>query len=127
MCKTSNITIRIDKTIDRLDKFDLLYVPGSTVVCSLKQDETFINWLRTGKEVTYKFSACTGSLLLGEAGFLIDKKATTHYKHLSSLTPYCKVVSNEKIVEDGNVVTVGGVTFSIDLGYILRRNFSEKV
>jgi transcriptional regulator GlxA family with amidase domain len=58
-------------------------------------------------------------LLLGAAGFLKDKKATTNYLAYEALKPYCKEVLTDRIVEDGNVITAGAVSASIDLGLAL--------
>ncbi|ULA65161.1 MAG: hypothetical protein LZF86_190463 [Nitrospira sp.] len=59
---------------------------------------------------------CTDALLLGAAGFLEGKRATTHATALNELTPYCATVVQDRIVDEGNVVTAGGVASSIDLG-----------
>src|SRR5262249_39118714 len=58
--------------------FDLLIVPGGFGTRALAEDRRFIDWLRTAREVPLKASVCTGSLLLGAAGFLEGKPATTH-------------------------------------------------
>jgi cyclohexyl-isocyanide hydratase len=63
-----------------------------------------------------KVSVCTGSLLLGAAGFLRGLTATTHPSALKELEPYCDQVVRQRIVDQGAVVTAGGVSTSIDLG-----------
>lgn len=62
-----------------------------------------------------KVSVCTGSLL-GAAGFLSGKRATTHPYTYDLLQPYVAEVIQSRIVRDGNVITAGGVATSIDLG-----------
>ena len=66
-----------------------------------------------------KASICTGSLLLGAAGFLKGKKATTHPEAFGELRKYCSSVVDERIVDEGDVITAGGVSSSIDLGLYL--------
>lgn len=60
-------------------------------------------------------SVCTGALLLGEAGILRDRNATTNPAALEELSQYGAVVHHDRVVDDGNVVTGGAVTAGIDL------------
>jgi len=69
-----------------------------------------------GAPVKLKTSVCTGALLLGSAGFLAGKRATTHPNAFEELKPYCTVVENRRIVDEGSVVTARGVSSSLDLG-----------
>ena len=63
-----------------------------------------------------KTSVCTGALLLGSAGFLTGKHATTHPNAFDELNPYCASVVDQRVVDEEEVVTARGVTSSIDLG-----------
>ena len=102
-----------------LAEYNAIIVPGGMGTRQLQNDESFIKWLRTATNATYKISVCTGSLLLGAAGFLKDKTATTNFQEYETLKPYCKQVSNKRIVDDDNTITAGAVTASIDLGLYL--------
>lgn len=65
---------------------------------------------------------CTGSLLLGAAGLLEGKRATSNGSAYELLAPYCKEVVHARIVQDGHLFTGSGVSSSIDLGlYVLER------
>jgi len=108
-----------DKVRIDLSGYDAIIVPGGFGTRSLQNDENFLTWLRTAKEVKYKISVCTGSLLLGAAGFLKGKKATTNFNSYESLEPFCLQVVKERIVEDKNIITSGAVSSSIDLGLYL--------
>src|SRR6478672_9996522 len=99
--------------------YDVLIVPGGYGTRHLQFDADFIAWIQTAKEVPLKTSICTGSLILGAAGFLKDKKATTHFKEYEALKPYCEQVLTERIVDDGDVITAGAVSSSLDLGLYL--------
>jgi cyclohexyl-isocyanide hydratase len=55
-------------------------------------------------------------LLLGAAGFLRGKRATTHPSALKGLEPYCQSVVRERVVDDGDTITAGGVSSAIDAG-----------
>lgn len=109
-----------------LSEYDLVFIPGGMGTRKLKDDPAFIDWIRTAESVPYKISVCTGSLIWGAAGFLKDKTATTHPNAYELLEPYCKVVLQTRIVKDGNVITAGGVSTSIDLGVYIIELFVGK-
>ncbi len=99
-----------------LGDYDLLFVPGGVGTRRLQKNEAFIDWIRTAESARLKVSVCTGSLILGAAGFLKGKRATTHRNALEELKGTCAEVSKGRIVDEGDVVTGGGVAASIDLG-----------
>lgn len=109
-----------------LYEYDAVIVPGGHGTRTLISDAVFLDWIRTAKDASYKISICTGSLLLGAAGFLQSKKATTNFLEYETLRPYCREVVKEKIVEDGDVITAGAVTASIELGLYLCEKWSGK-
>ena len=113
------LEIKPTKTKIPLSDYDAIIVPGGFGTRQLQFDTGFIAWIKTAEKVKYKISICTGSLILGAAGFLKDKTATTNFNEYETLKPYCKKVSTERIVEDGDVITAGAVTASIDLGLFL--------
>ena len=105
-----------------LGGYDILVVPGGFGARTLKDDPGFVAWLRTGAPAELKVSVCTGALLLGAAGFLRGKRATTHPAELDALKPYCVEVLAQRIVDEGDVITAGGVTSAIDVGlYVVER------
>jgi cyclohexyl-isocyanide hydratase len=111
-----------DSTGEPLDAYDLLFVPGGMGTRPLQTDSGFIEWLRTASGARLKISVCTGALLLGAAGFLRGKRATTHPNALKDLEPYCDKVLTDRIVDEGNVITGSGVSTSLDLGlYVVQR------
>ncbi len=87
-----------------LSKYDLIVVPGGFGTRTLQHDKAFIDWLRTSEPVKLKASVCTGSLLLGAAGFLKDKRATTHPSAFEELKPYCAQVVDERVVDEGGML-----------------------
>src|SRR5262249_44536581 len=97
-------------------------VPGGQGTRALQHDPAFVGWLRTAADVPLKASVCTGALLLGAAGFLAGRPATTHPAAMQELARYCGEVRSERVVDAGGVVTSGGVTAGIDLGlHLVRR------
>ena len=111
-----------DQIQGSLALFDMVIVPGGFGTRELAQDSVFLEWLRTAQPCPLKLSVCTGALLLGAAGFLRGKRATTHASALEQLAPFCQSVVTERIVDEGEVITSGGVTAGIDLGlYLVER------
>ena len=115
-----------DSLKQSLHEFDLLVVPGGHGTRSLQHNHEFIAWLQTAAPVPLKASVCTGSLLLGAAGFLKGRRATTHPKAYGELSRYCGMVSDQRVVDDGDVVTARGVSSSIDLGLHLVERLAGK-
>ena len=99
--------------------YDLLVVPGGYGTRRLANDAAFIEWVRTAADCPLKTSVCTGSLLLGAAGFLKEKRATTHPGAFDLLAPYVAAVVDDRVVDEGDVITARGVTSAIDLGLYL--------
>ncbi|WP_274648664.1 DJ-1/PfpI family protein [Paenibacillus humicola] len=110
------LTIKVHEVRPNLNQFDLVFIPGGMPTRQLRFDEAFIGWIRTAETAPYKVSVCTGALLLGAAGFLHGKRATTNSSAYDLLAPYCAEVVKARVVRDGHVLTGGGVTASLDLG-----------
>jgi transcriptional regulator GlxA family with amidase domain len=114
------------KVGNSLAHYDAIIVPGGMGTRGLQKNKKFIDWIKTAAGVKFKISVCTGSLILGAAGFLKDKNATTNYLEYETLKPYCKKVVNKRIVEDQDVITAGAVASSIDLGLYLCEKWAGK-
>ena len=72
-------------------------------------------------------SVCTGGMLLAAAGLLDGRPAVTHASALEDLRETDAVVREERVVDDGRVVTAGGVTSGIDLAFhLVAREFGEE-
>ena len=94
---------------------DLICVPGGAGMNPLLNDPETLDFVRRQAEgARYVTSVCTGSLVLGAAGLLRGKRATTHWMSLPMLAAFgCEPVP-ERVVIDGNTITGGGVTAGID-------------
>jgi transcriptional regulator GlxA family with amidase domain len=110
------LRIGADVIAEPLGSYDMVFVPGGFGTRSLQQDRNFVDWLRTAATVRLKVSVCTGALLLGAAGFLRGKRATTHPSALKELEQYCREVVHERVVDEGDTITAGGVSSAIDAG-----------
>ena len=110
------LKITADTVGESLAGYDLLFIPGGFGTRPLQHDRAFVDWIGSAQTVPLKTSVCTGALLLGAAGFLQGRRATTHPSAYQELEPYCATVVPQRIVDEGNIVTGGGVSTSIDLG-----------
>jgi cyclohexyl-isocyanide hydratase len=102
------------------DPPDILFVPGGPGQLPMMDDEALIAFVaRAGRTARYITSVCTGSLILGAAGLLKGKRATTHWASLDQLKLLGAIPVSERVVEDGNVITGAGVSSGIDFGLVL--------
>jgi len=93
----------------------LICVPGGFGTIEALEDEEFISQIRRlALGSRYVTSVCTGSLLLGAAGLLKGKRATSHWAWLDALPVFGAIPERARVVRDGNVITGGGVTAGID-------------
>ena len=115
----SGLRIAAARVGGSLGEYDWVIVPGGFGARRLAKDAEFIAWLQTAHDCKLRASVCTGSVLLGAAGFLKGKRATTHRTAFDELRPYCAEVIDERIVDEGDVITARGVTSAIDLGLYL--------
>jgi cyclohexyl-isocyanide hydratase len=120
------LRMKADRVGQSLEGFDLVFLPGGMGTRTLQHDAEFVQWLKTASAAKLKVSVCTGSLLLGAAGYLRGLTATTHPSALKELEPYCAKVVRQRIVDQGEVVTGGGVSTSIDLGLHLIERLAGK-
>jgi transcriptional regulator GlxA family with amidase domain len=87
-----------------------------------EQDEAILDWVRTAHETTtWTTSVCTGALVLGRAGVLHGKRATTYWLALDQLEQHGAIPTDERVVIDGKVVTGAGVSAGTDMALTLAR------
>ncbi len=110
-------------------KPDVIIVPGGGnsgepsartprgVGAALK-NEAVINWIReSAAQSKYVMSVCNGAFLLQKAGLLDGLSATTtagYIDYLASVAPKTKVVSDKRFVDNGKIITTGGLSAGID-------------
>jgi cyclohexyl-isocyanide hydratase len=107
-------------TFETCPDLDVICVPGGAGMNPLlNDDETLAFIKRQAASAQYITSVCTGSLVLGAAGLLKGKRATTHWMSLEMLAEFGALPVAERVVIDGNIVTGGGVTAGIDFALSL--------
>ena len=97
---------------------DLICVPGGSVgVADVLSDRETIEFVRRQAEgAKYVTSVCTGAFVLGAAGLLRGRQATTHWAFTDLLPLVGATHVKSRVVKDGNLITAGGVTSGIDFG-----------
>ena len=114
----SGLKIMPDHDFQTAPQADILLVPGGSGVNALLNDAAAIDYIRrAAADATYVTSVCTGSLLLGAAGLLKGKRATTHWASHHFLEAFGAVPVRQRVVIDGNVITGGGVTAGVDFAF----------
>ncbi len=104
-------------TFGECPKLDVICVPGGGGVNALLEDAETLAFIRAqAKQARYVTSVCTGSLVLGAAGLLKGRKATTHWFAHDFLAKFGAIPVHARVVRDGNLITAGGVTAGIDFG-----------
>jgi cyclohexyl-isocyanide hydratase len=99
---------------------DLLCIPGGFGVDDAINDAALMDFVkREGARAKYVTSVCTGAFVLGAAGLLKGKRATTHWAFHSALEEVGAIPVRERVVRDGNIFTGGGVTAGIDFAFTL--------
>jgi len=107
-------------TLAAAPAFDVLCIPGGRGVNALLEDEEVLDFVRReGEAARYVTSVCTGALVLGAAGLLGGRRATTHWSAFDLLGRFGAVPTKGRVVSDGNLITAGGVTAGIDFGLMI--------
>ena len=105
-------------SFDETPSPDVILIPGGMTTMEHARDEKLLDWVRTAHQrATWTASVCSGSVVLGAAGLLTGKRATSHWMALPALKTFgATAVGDERIVHEGDVVTCAGVSAGIDLG-----------
>lgn len=105
---------------DDAGHLDALVVPGTIeVAAALADTELVATVRRLAERSALVTSVCTGSFLLAAAGLLEGRRATTHHEDLPALAAREDVgaaIGDVRLVDDGSVVTAGGLSCGLDLG-----------
>lgn len=118
-----------DHTLDEVTAPDLVLVPGGRGNRPLLEDEVVLEWLReVDRHTRWTTSVCTGSLVLGAAGLLQGRRATSNWLLLEALREYGADPVGGRYVEDGKVITAAGVTAGIDMAlHIVAREVAPEM
>jgi cyclohexyl-isocyanide hydratase len=116
----TGLRLQADVTFADCPQLDVLCVPGGVGVNALLADEITLDFLRRqAGGARFVTSVCTGALVLGAAGLLRGKRATTHWASHDLLAAFGAIPTEGRVVRDGAIMTGGGVTAGIDFALTL--------
>ena len=117
---STGLLLKPTTTFEDCPELDVICVPGGSGVGPLMEDDQTLDFLRAqAANARYITSVCTGALVLGAAGLLKGKRATTHWAYHELLTPLGAIAVKDRVVRDGNLLTGGGITAGIDFALTL--------
>jgi putative intracellular protease/amidase len=117
---TGRLTIVADASIDELPSPEIVVVPGGPGQAEADDDQLVLEWLRGAHETSqWTTSVCTGSLILGAAGLLQGLDATTHWLAYDQLAAHGAHPTEQRVVQQGKIITAAGVSAGIDLALTL--------
>ncbi|HLQ25129.1 MAG TPA: DJ-1/PfpI family protein [Acidiferrobacterales bacterium] len=116
---TGGLKVIPDYTLSDCPPLDILVIPGGWGTRKEMNNEALLKWVQ-GRAATVDTlaSVCTGSLVLGAAGLLDGKRATTHWRSLGLMRekfPSVHVLDDEHVVEEGRLFTSAGISAGIDM------------
>lgn len=129
---TGGLRVLPDYDLASCPPLDILVVPGGWGTRKGMLNDRLVGWIaERAKQVDTLASVCTGSLLLGKAGLLDGKRATTHWWALGLLRetfPKITVLDDQHVVEDGRILTSAGISAGIDMALkVVQRYYGEPV
>jgi putative intracellular protease/amidase len=97
---------------------DIFFIPGAgSAIFDVMQDQVSMDFIKDrASSAKLVASVCTGSVILGKAGLLKGKKATSHWISRQELAVFGATPVDARVVWDGNLVTGAGVSAGLDLG-----------
>jgi transcriptional regulator GlxA family with amidase domain len=99
-------------------RLDVVIVPGGAIDADLERPEVEAWLRRVASSATITASVGTGAFLLGQAGLLDGRRATTHWEDLEELQrlfPEVEVVDGERWVDQEAIVTSAGISAGLDM------------
>lgn len=120
---TGGLLIQPHHTIADHPRLDIVVIPGGMGTRPLQTHQPVLDWIAAqSSRVNITASVCTGALLLGFAGLLRDKAATTHWGSIERMReafPDTTVVERTRYVDEGAIITSAGISAGIDMSLAL--------
>jgi transcriptional regulator GlxA family with amidase domain len=117
-----------DAYVEDVPRCDVVLVPGGPGVDVAAEDPRLLSWLKAMNETsTWTTSVCTGALVLGAAGLLHGRRATTHWLSVDRLAGLGATWDPSRVVTDGKYMTAAGVSAGIDMALTLTTHLAGEV
>jgi transcriptional regulator GlxA family with amidase domain len=126
------LLVQPNHTIEDHPPLDILVIPGGYGTDQVVQNPGLLEWItRQHETAVLTTSVCTGAFVLAQAGLLDGKRATTHWATIESLRksyPAIVTLDDERVVDEGKIVTSAGVSAGIDMAlYVVERQHGHAV
>lgn len=116
LADSRRLALMASRRLSEIERTDLLLAPGGPGDEMATEDPELLAELRRlAAKAKLIASVCTGSLILGAAGLLAGRRATSHWMRLDRLRRYGALPTQGRFVEDGYIVTSAGVSAGIDM------------
>ncbi len=120
LMSATGIPLQATQAFSNCPQLDVICIPGGPGTDAMMEDPEVLKFIQTqAKHARYVTSVCSGALVLGAAGLLKGKRATTHWNALHFLSRLGATPVSERVVKDGNVITAAGVSAGIDFAFEL--------
>ncbi|MGB3534790.1 MAG: DJ-1/PfpI family protein [Microcoleaceae cyanobacterium] len=128
----NHLSINPDYTLENHPAPNIIIIPGGFGSRAALQQANIIQWVQKyAQQAELVLSVCTGSLILAKAGLLNGLSATTHhhaFEELRQLAPQTTVITDQRFIDNGKILTSGGISAGIDLSfYVIAKLFGEVV
>jgi transcriptional regulator GlxA family with amidase domain len=124
----AGLLVQTDGNLEESGPLDLLIVPGGVVTDELEKPDV-IRWIRDAAPNSLVASVCTGAFLLAKAGLLDNRRATTHWEDIDDLRtqfPQVTVLSNQRWVDEGRIISSAGISAGIDMSLHLVERLADR-
>lgn len=129
----NGLKVQPDYSFQDAPGFDIVIIPGGYGAEEIEiHNPNVIAWIKEQNEkIELLTSVCTGALLLAKAGLLDGKNATTHWMDIARLEqefPKVNVQRNVKFVDEGAIMTSGGISAGINMSFhIIEKLYGKEV
>jgi len=117
---TGKLTLEATHSFSEIDALDVLVVPGGFADRDINETNDVVRFVqKIHPTTTWTTSVCTGSIFLAHAGILNGLRATTHWASYDRLQKLGAVPTEQRVVQEGKIITAAGVSSGIDMGLVL--------
>ena len=122
----TGLTVTPERTFAEVPQPFAVVVPGGPGSVAAMADPALQSYLRSAApRAEVVGSVCTGALVLGAAGLLEGRRATTHWAYSREIEKLGARYVRERWVEDGKLITAGGVSAGIDMALALAARLTD--
>ena len=117
---SGKFTLEATRSFDEIGALDVLVVPGGFADRDIDETNEVVRFIqKIHPTTTWTTSVCTGSVFLAHAGILNGLSATTHWASYDRPQKLGAVPTEQRVVQEGKIITAAGVSSGIDMGLVL--------